>query len=123
MKIGVIGGAGTLGSSIGFYLATKNIGKEIELIDVRGNVLKAHVMDMEQAISALNSTAISMGGWEALRGCPIVVIAASVPEHNIHSRVEYFEDNLKIVRERGRSDCPLLPQCDCYQRHEPHRCF
>ena len=68
MKVGVIGGAGTLGSSIGFYLATKNIGEEIVLIDVRENVLKAHVMDMEQAISALNSTTISSGRLGSFAG-------------------------------------------------------
>jgi len=98
MKVGIIGGAGTLGSSIGFYLATKNIVEEIVLIDVKENVLKAHVMDMEQAISALNSTTIRVGDWEALQGCHIVIMAASVPERNAQSRVEYLEDNLKIVR-------------------------
>jgi malate/lactate dehydrogenase len=83
MKVGIIGGAGTLGSSIGFYLATKNIIEEIVLIDVKENILRAHVMDMEQAISALNSTTIRVGDWDALRGCHIVVMAASVPERNL----------------------------------------
>jgi malate/lactate dehydrogenase len=98
VKVGIIGGAGTLGSSIAFYLATKNIVEEIVLLDVKENMLKAHVMDMEQAISALNSTAVSAGDWEALQGCHIVVMAASVPERNAPSRVEYLGDNLKIVR-------------------------
>ncbi|HXV41691.1 MAG TPA: hypothetical protein VEC96_01400, partial [Anaerolineae bacterium] len=36
--------------------------------------------------------------WEALSGCHIVIMAASVPERNAQSRVEYLADNLKIVR-------------------------
>ena len=98
MKVGIIGGAGTLGSSIGFYLATKNLVEEIVLLDVQENILKAHVMDMAQAIAALNSTGINAGGWEALQGCQIVVMAASVPERNATSRLEYLGDNLNIVR-------------------------
>jgi malate dehydrogenase len=99
MKVGIIGGAGTVGSSIAFYLATKNIVAEIVLLDVKENILRAHAMDLEQAISALNSTTIRVGGWEALQDCQIVVMAASVPERNAQSRVEYLEDNLNIVRE------------------------
>jgi malate dehydrogenase len=98
VKVGIIGGAGTLGSSIAFYLATKNIVKEIVLLDVKENMLKAHVMDMEQAISALNPTTISAGDWEAFQDCQIMVMAASVPERNAPSRVEYLADNLKIVQ-------------------------
>jgi malate dehydrogenase len=98
MKVGIIGGAGTLGSSIGFYLATKNIVEEIVLLDVKENSLKAHVMDMEQAVSALNSTAIRLGNWDTLSGCHIVLMAASVPERSASSRIEYLADNLNIVR-------------------------
>lgn len=98
MKVGIIGGAGTLGSSIGFYLATQHIVEEIVLLDVKENILKAHVMDLEQAISALNPTRVSLGDWESLRSCNIVVMAASVPERNALSRVEYLADNLQIVQ-------------------------
>lgn len=98
MKVGIIGGAGTLGSSIGFYLATQNLVEEIVLLDVKENILRAHIMDLEQAIAALNATVISGGNWAALQGCHIVIMAASVPERNTQSRAEYLEDNLKIVR-------------------------
>jgi hypothetical protein len=57
VKVGIIGGAGTLGSSIAFYLATKNIVEEIVLLDIKENILKAHVMDMEQAM-------FSLGYWQ-----------------------------------------------------------
>lgn len=110
MNVGIIGGAGTLGSSIGFYLATKNIIKEIVLLDIKENILRAHVMDMEQAISALNSTIISAGDWDTLRDCRIVVMAASVPERNARSRLEYLADNLNILRNVASQLARYCPQ-------------
>jgi malate/lactate dehydrogenase len=98
MKVGIIGGAGTLGSSIAFYLATKNLVDEIVLIDVKEQILQAHVMDMEQAVSALNSTIISRGDWDAMQRCQIIIMAAGAPERNAGSRLAYLDDNLNIIR-------------------------
>ena len=98
MKIGIIGGAGTLGSNIAFYLATKNFVDEIVLIDVKENVAKAIAMDMSQAISEINHTTILSGSWDALAGCNIVVNTASLPERSVKSRLEYLESNLAIVK-------------------------
>ena len=96
MKIGIIGGAGTIGSSIAFYLAVKNVASEIVLIDIKENIVKAHVMDMEQAISELNPTVITAGGFEALAGCDLVIVAASiVAEGSVQLRLE---SNLKLVQ-------------------------
>ncbi len=91
MKLGVIGGAGLLGSTMAFCIAQKNVVDEIVLIDIKENVAKAHVMDMEQAISEYNPTAITYGGWEALASCGIVVMTASMPERPVKSRIEYLE--------------------------------
>jgi malate/lactate dehydrogenase len=98
MRVGIIGGAGTLGSAIAFYLATRNLVDEIVLIDVKEQSLRAHVMDMEQAVSALNSTTISSGDWAAMQGCRIIVMAAGAPERNADSRLAYLDDNLSIIR-------------------------
>ena len=99
MKVGVIGGGGTLGSSAAFYLATQGIVSRIVLVDVKENVLKSHAMDLEQAISELNDTKIQAGSWEELQGCQIVLVTASLPERQVSSRLEYLDGNLKIIRE------------------------
>jgi malate/lactate dehydrogenase len=93
LKVGILGGAGGIGSSIGFYLATRGLVEEIVLIDVKQNVATSHAMDIQQAASELNSTIIRAGDWEALSGCGIVIMAAGSIQHNS------LENNLKIVSE------------------------
>ncbi len=109
MKVGIIGGAGTLGSNIAFYTALKNLADEIVLVDIKENVAKAIAMDMGQAISEINETEISSGSWDALRGCGIVVNTASMPERSVKSRLEYLENNLSIIKnvaEQIKKYCP-----------------
>ena len=98
MKVGIIGGAGLLGSTIAFAVAQRSLVNELVLIDIKENVAKAHVMDMEQAISEHNQTTISFGDWDALSGCDIVIMTASMPERKVLSRIEFLTDNLSIVQ-------------------------
>ena len=97
MKIGIIGGAGLLGSTIAFCISQRSLVAEIVLIDLKENVAKAHVMDMGQAISEHNQTAITFGSWDSLIGCDIVIMTASMPERKVASRIEFLTDNLAIV--------------------------
>lgn len=109
MKVGIIGGAGTLGSNIAFYLAAKDLVEEIVLIDVKENIARAIAMDMSQAISEINSTSILSGDWDALEGCNIVVNTASLPERSVKNRLEYLESNLAIIKNVAgyiKSYCP-----------------
>jgi len=98
MKLGIIGGAGLLGSTTAFRVALLGIVDEIVLIDIKENMVKSHVMDLEQAISEYNQTRITAGKWSDLKDCNIVLLSASVPETNVKSRVEYLGDNLKIIQ-------------------------
>lgn len=98
MKLGIIGGAGLLGSTTAFAVAQRNLVDEIVLIDIKENLAKTHVMDMEQAISEHNQTSITYGSWDALTGCDIVIMTASMPERKVSSRIEFLADNLKIVQ-------------------------
>lgn len=97
MKLGIIGGAGLLGSTTAFRVALLGIVDEIVLIDIKENMVKSHVMDLEQAISEYNSTRITAGEWSDLKGCNIIMLSASIPETNVKSRVEYLGANLKII--------------------------
>jgi len=99
MRIGIIGGGGLLGSTIAFTVAQRNLVKEIVLIDIKEHMAKSHVMDMGQAISEHNQTAITNGGWNALAGCDIVIMTASMPERKVNSRIEFLTDNLKIIKD------------------------
>lgn len=87
-----------MGSTIAFVLAQRALVDEIVLIDIKENLAKAHMMDMGQANSEHNHTAITYGSWDALVNCDIVIMTASMPERKVTSRNEYLTDNMNIVR-------------------------
>jgi len=97
-KVAFIGGAGTVGSSAAFRVATLGIASEIVLIDARPNLAMSHVMDLEQAVAEISDSRIVGGDWTDLAGCDLVVLSASLPERNVASRDEYLAGNLEIVR-------------------------
>ncbi len=110
MKISIIGAAGTIGSSIAFILANQGLADEIVMFDVNKNLLKCHVMDISTAISCLQDTEIREGtADEDLSGSDIVVMAASVPNRFVSSRLEYLSDNIQIIKDTAakiREYCP-----------------
>jgi malate dehydrogenase len=107
-KVAFIGGAGTVGSSAAFRLATLDIASEIVLIDARPNLAMSHVMDLEQAVAEISGSRIVGGEWADVAGCDIVVLSASLPERNVASRDEYLAGNLDIVRKAAEhlAACP-----------------
>ena len=109
ISVGVIGGAGTLGSTMAFYLASRNALKEVVLLDIKENVVRAHVMDMEQAMVPISDTQITHGSIDDLRRCQIVVVAASVHELHATDRLQFLHANVPIVTqicEQIKSNCP-----------------
>ncbi|UQZ90872.1 hypothetical protein C4J81_17310 [Deltaproteobacteria bacterium Smac51] len=108
-KLGIIGAAGGLGSTMAFYLGLKDIFEEIALFDIKDNVLQTHVIDLTECFSAECATRVTWGGWEVLTGCDLVIMAASLAGHRVKSRNEYLEANLKIVLEAAgniKKYCP-----------------
>lgn len=99
MKVGIVGGAGLVGSTAAFYLGIQNIVSEIVLIDVKENMLLAHCWDMEQAVMSVSNTRISKGDWVDLVGCDIVIHCASVNEAKAKSRDDCLDANLKIIKD------------------------
>ena len=96
MKLGVIGGAGVLGSTTAFYVAMNNLVDEIVLYDIRENYAINHAMDLDQGVCGISSTTVSAGGLDDLKGCDIILNTAGVPEGGRVSRDEYLIDNLPI---------------------------
>lgn len=108
MKLGVIGGAGLLGSTSAFLAGMKGYLEEIKLVDIKDNLVKNHVMDMGQAVYSASKTKISLGSYSDLADCGIILITASIPEHKVEDRMEYLRDNMKIVKpicEQIKANC------------------
>ncbi len=109
MKMGVVGGAGLLGSTSAFLAGLKGYLEEIKLIDVKENLAKCHVLDMGQAIYGSSGTKVTYGEYKDLADCGIILITASIPERKVADRLEYLYDNMNLVKpicEQIRESCP-----------------
>jgi len=108
-KVGIIGGAGGLGATMGFCLGSMGLFDEIRLIDIKENLAKSHAMDMDQSLSEISGALVRAGDWADLAGCGLVIMTAAVPAVKVASRNEFLEVNLKIVRaaaEEIKKYCP-----------------
>ncbi len=108
MKLGVVGGAGLLGSTSAFLAGMKGYLDEIKIIDIKENLAKSHVLDMGQAIFSASGTVVSYGEYKDLADCGIILISASIPERQVADRMEYLRDNIKIVKpicEQIKANC------------------
>jgi malate/lactate dehydrogenase len=108
-KIGIIGGAGGLGSTMAFYLGLKDLAQSIALFDVKENVLATHVIDMRECFSEECQTVITGGGWDALAGSQVVIMAASLSGRQVNSRNDYLAANLNLVLEVSNGIAKCAP--------------
>ncbi len=109
VKISIIGAAGTLGSCAAFALATNGLADEFVLYDPNVNLLKAHLLDLETAVSGRHNVRLTTGAEGDLVGSDLVIIAAGVPHRYITDRMQLFSDNLPIIKDIAadiREYCP-----------------
>ncbi len=97
MKLGIVGGAGLLGTTAAFCVGEMDIFDEIKLLDIKENMVMSHVMDMGQALMPVSKTRITKADYEDLGDCDIVLVTASLPERKVANRNEFLKDNLGIV--------------------------
>ena len=98
-KLGIIGGAGLLGATTAFCVASEGLFDEIILSDIKENLARSHVMDIEQAVCESTGAQLSTGRLDDLKICDIVLITAGIPEIKAASRDAYLSGNIAILRE------------------------
>jgi malate/lactate dehydrogenase len=113
MKLGVIGGAGLLGSTSAFMAATLGLADNIVLYDSRGNLAGNHAIDLDQGVCEISPTRVSAGDIDDLSDCDYLIYAAGAPENNSTSRDAYLDDNMAIMKEitdrmRGWARIPVI---------------
>ena len=99
MKIAIIGSAGTLGSCTTYTLALKGLADEIVLLDTNSNLLLAHLMDINTAITGIQNTQIWAGSDEDLHHSDIVLVVAGIPYQAASSHLDRLRGNLSLIRE------------------------
>lgn len=109
IKASIIGASGTLGSAAAFMIATQGLVQELIMLDLNQNLLKSHVMDLEQAMTGMHDMQIRAGNPEDLAGSDLVIMTAGAPWRYIESRMELLDDSLPIMQKVGTQIAQYCP--------------
>ena len=116
-KVAVIG-AGFYGSTTAMRLAEYDIFDTVVLTDVLDGKAEGLALDMNQSRPIQNfetkivgqTTGLDGSGYEAIKGCDIVVITAGLPRKPGMSRMDLIETNAKIVRQVSENIAKHAPE-------------
>ena len=98
MKVTIIG-AGSVGSTIAFTLATNGTASDIVLIDVNEEKAKGEAMDILQGAPFFGSMSIIAGDYSDAVGSDIVIITSGIPRKPGQSRLELAQTNVNIMKD------------------------
>jgi L-lactate dehydrogenase len=98
MKIGVVG-AGLVGATAAYAMVMSGVGREIVLVDKNLERAQAEADDIFHAVPFASPMDILAGGYEALAGCGVVVIAAGVNQKPGETRLQLLERNAAVFRD------------------------
>lgn len=114
MKIGIIGGAGRVGSNLAFALQMAGVGSDLVLVDANAQGAAGEALDLLHGAAYTAPQRITSGGYEALEGCHAVVITAGLRRKPDESRLDLINRNaelfLGILSELRKVS--LCPRCN-----------
>ncbi|MCA1337012.1 L-lactate dehydrogenase [Pseudooceanicola marinus] len=95
MKVGIVG-AGMVGSSAGFALVLRGVASEIVLVDHNPGLAQAQAEDIAHAMPFAQPTRVRAGGYDALEGAEVIIIAAGVPQKPGEDRMSLLGRNAAV---------------------------
>ncbi|MEM9231654.1 MAG: L-lactate dehydrogenase [Pseudomonadota bacterium] len=109
MHVGIVG-AGMVGSAAGYALALAGFVSRITLIDQNDALAEAQAEDIAHAVPFAASTVVTSGGYDALAGCGVVILAAGVNQKPGETRLELLERNAAVFRDVLDQVLPQAPE-------------
>lgn len=97
-KVSVIG-AGNVGATIAYSLATKLIASEVVLIDINQDKAVGEAMDIRQGLPFCGPVKVYAGDYEDAIGSDIVVITSGIPRKAGQSRLELTKVNVEVMKD------------------------
>ena len=95
MKVGVVG-AGAVGSSAAYAMVLQGTADEIVLTDLNEKLAAAQAQDILHATPFAHSNFVRSGGYEALGGADVVILAAGVAQRPGEARLGLLERNAAV---------------------------
>lgn len=97
-KVTIIG-AGSVGATIAFSLATKLVASEIVLIDINKDKAVGEAIDISQGLPFCGPVKIRQGEYEDAIGSDIVVITSGIPRKAGQSRLDLTKVNVEVMKD------------------------
>lgn len=94
----VIVGAGFVGASTAFAIATSGIASELVLVDVNKDKADGEAMDLNHGLAFLSPCQITSADYSAVKDADIIVIAAGAGRKPGETRLDLAKKNAGIVR-------------------------
>ena len=98
MKVGIVG-AGQVGASAGYAIALLGKAREVVLVDLNPALAAAQAEDISHALPFAATTTVTAGGYDALTGAEVVIIAAGVGQKPGESRLDLLTRNAEVFRD------------------------
>lgn len=98
MKIGIVG-TGMVGSAAGFALVMRRLVSHLVLTDIDARRARAEAEDIAHAVPFAAPTVVESGGFDALAGAGIVILACGVGQKPGETRLELLGRNATVFAE------------------------
>lgn len=95
MKVGIVG-AGFVGATAGFAMVMGGAASELVLVDANAALADAQAADIAHAVPFTRAVAVRAGGYDALAGAGVVVLAAGVGQKPGETRLQLLERNAAV---------------------------
>ena len=79
MKVGIVG-AGLVGSTAGYAMVLGGIATDIVFVDINAALARAQAEDILHATPVSNPARVNAGGYDALAGCSVVILACGASQ-------------------------------------------
>lgn len=98
MKVTVIG-AGSVGATVAYTLATSGTASDILLIDINKEKAMGEAMDIIQGAPFIAPMTIEAGEYPDAVGSDVVVITSGIPRKAGQSRLELAQTNVNVMKD------------------------
>ncbi|TWA68993.1 malate dehydrogenase (NAD) [Azospirillum brasilense] len=95
MKVGIVG-AGAVGATAGFAMVMSGAASEVVLVDMNEKLAAAQAQDIAHAVPFARAAQVRQGGYAALAGAGVVVLAAGVAQRPGETRLQLLERNAAV---------------------------
>ncbi|WP_018112244.1 L-lactate dehydrogenase [Thermus igniterrae] len=95
MKVGIVG-SGLVGSAAAYAMVLLGGVREVVLVDLDHKLARAHAEDILHATPFAHPVWTRAGGYEALEGAKVVVIAAGVAQRPGETRLQLLDRNAQV---------------------------